>query len=41
MGLSYGEVDRLAKMIPDELKITLEKSLEQSTELKQATITRK
>ena len=36
MGLSYGEVDRLAKMIPDELKITLEKSLEQSTELKQA-----
>ena len=24
MGLSYGEVDRLAKMIPDELKITLE-----------------
>ena len=36
MGLSYGEVDRLAKMIPDELKITLEKSLEQSAELKQA-----
>ena len=36
MGLSYGECDRLAKMIPDELKITLEKSLEQSAELKQA-----
>ena len=36
MGLSYGECDRLAKMIPDELKITLKKSLEQSAELKQA-----
>ena len=36
MGLSYGECDRLAKMVPDELKITLERSLEQSAELKQA-----
>ena len=36
MGLSYGECDRLAKMVPDELKITLEKSLKQSPELKKA-----
>ena len=36
MGLSYGECDRLAKMVPDELKVTLTKSLEQSAELKQA-----
>ena len=36
MGLSYGECDRLAKMIPDELKITLKVSLEKSAELKQA-----
>src|SRR5205814_7005626 len=36
MGLSYGECDRLAKMIPNELKMTLEKALKQSPELKQA-----
>jgi len=36
MGLSYGECDRLAKMIPAELKMTLEKALKQSPELKQA-----
>jgi len=36
MGLSYGECDRLAKMVPDELKITLENSLKQSPELKKA-----
>ena len=36
MGLSYGECDRLAKMVPDELKITLSKALNQSPELKQA-----
>jgi DNA polymerase-3 subunit alpha len=36
MGLSYGECDRLAKMIPAELKMTLEKALKQSSELKQA-----
>jgi DNA polymerase-3 subunit alpha len=36
MGLSYGECDRLAKMIPFELKMTLEKALKQSPELKQA-----
>ena len=36
MGLSYGECDRLAKMIPSDLKMTLEKALKQSPELKQA-----
>ena len=36
MGLSYGECDRLAKMIPNELKMTLEKALKASPELKQA-----
>ncbi len=36
MGLSYGECDRLAKMIPFELKMTLEKALKLSPELKQA-----
>jgi DNA polymerase-3 subunit alpha len=36
MGLSYGECDRLAKMIPNELKMSLEKALKQSSEFKQA-----
>ena len=36
MGLSYGEVDRLAKMVPNDLKITLAKSLEKSPDLKNA-----
>src|SRR6266498_2571877 len=36
MGLSYGECDRLARMIPNELKMTLEKALKVSPELKQA-----
>jgi len=36
MGLSFGECDRLAKMIPFDLKMTLEKALKQSPELKQA-----
>ncbi len=36
MGLSYSECDRLAKMIPFDLKMTLEKALKQSPELKQA-----
>lgn len=36
MGLSYGECDRLAKMIPFDLKMTLEKALKQSADLKQA-----
>ncbi len=36
MGLSYGDCDRLAKFVPNELKMTLEKALKQSPELKQA-----
>lgn len=36
MGLSYGECDRLAKMIPNELKMDLAKALKQSPELKAA-----
>jgi len=36
MGLSYSECDRLAKMIPFDLKMSLEKALKQSPELKQA-----
>ncbi len=36
MGLSYGECDRLAKMIPNELKMDLKKALEQSADLKTA-----
>ena len=36
MGMSYGECDRLARMVPNELKITLEKALKQSPEFKQA-----
>ena len=36
MGLAYGDCDRLAKMIPFDLKMTLEKALKQSPEFKQA-----
>ncbi|HEV2452612.1 MAG TPA: DNA polymerase III subunit alpha, partial [Verrucomicrobiae bacterium] len=36
MGLSYSDGDRLAKMIPTDLKMTLEKALKQSPELKAA-----
>src|SRR6202453_966828 len=36
MGLSYSECDRLAKMIPNELKMSLKKALEQSPDLKAA-----
>ncbi len=36
MGLSYSEGDRLAKMIPNELNITLEKAAETNPELKLA-----
>ena len=36
MGLSYGECDRLAKMIPLDLKMDLAKALKQSPELKTA-----
>lgn len=34
MGLPYGDCDRLAKMIPNELKMTLEKALTTSPDLK-------
>ncbi len=36
MGLSYGECDRLAKMIPNELKMDLAKALKQSPDFKTA-----
>lgn len=36
MGLSYGECDRLAKMIPAELKMDLAKALKQSPDFKTA-----
>ena len=36
MGLSYGECDRLAKMIPFDLKMDLTKALKQSAEFKEA-----
>jgi DNA polymerase-3 subunit alpha len=36
MGLSYGECDRLAKMIPTDLKMSLELALKQSPEFKEA-----
>ena len=36
MGLSYGEGDRLAKMVPTELKITLKNALRKSPDLKAA-----
>jgi DNA polymerase-3 subunit alpha len=36
MGLPYSDGDRLAKMIPFDLKMTLEKALKQSPELKEA-----
>jgi DNA polymerase-3 subunit alpha len=34
MGMGYGETDRIARMVPDELKMTLTKALEQSEELR-------
>ena len=36
MGLPYGDCDRLAKMVPAELKMDLAKALKQSPELKEA-----
>ena len=36
MSFSYGEADRLAKMIPNDLKITLDKALKMSPDLKKA-----
>jgi len=34
MGLSYSDCDRIAKMVPNDLKMTLHKALEQNPELK-------
>ena len=34
LGMPYGEVDRIAKLVPDELKITLKSSAEKEPELK-------
>jgi DNA polymerase-3 subunit alpha len=36
MGMSFADTDRLARLIPNDLKMTLEKALQQSPELKQA-----
>ena len=36
LGFSYGEVDRLAKLIPNELGITLEEAIKSSSELQTA-----
>jgi len=35
LGASYGEVDKIAKMIPDDLKITIDKALESTAELRE------
>ena len=34
MGLPFGDVDRIAKLIPDDLNMTIEKALEDSPELR-------
>jgi DNA polymerase-3 subunit alpha len=34
MGLAYGDVDRIAKLVPESLGITLDEALEQSPELR-------
>ncbi|HXO97341.1 MAG TPA: DNA polymerase III subunit alpha, partial [Chthoniobacterales bacterium] len=39
MGLSYSDADRIAKMIPNELGITLKSAIEKNPELKQAVAT--
>ncbi|WP_347491321.1 DNA polymerase III subunit alpha [Desulfoscipio sp. XC116] len=35
MGMAYGDVDRIAKLVPNDLKITIEKALRDSPELSQ------
>ncbi len=35
LGMSYGDVDRIAKLVPNDLKITIEKALQDSPEFKQ------
>jgi len=37
MGMSYGDVDRIAKLIPDELKMTLDEAMKREPELKRLT----
>ena len=39
MGLSYRDADRIAKMIPNELNITLDSAIEKNAELKRAVAT--
>lgn len=34
MGMSYGDADRIAKLIPDELKMTLDEAIKREPELK-------
>ncbi len=34
LGMAYGEVDRIAKLVPDQLKITIKDALEQEPRLK-------
>ena len=35
LGMSYGDVDRVAKLVPTELKITLDRAIDQVPELRQ------
>ncbi len=35
MGMPFGDVDRIAKLIPDDLNITIEKALKDSTQLRE------
>ncbi len=35
MGMPFGDVDRIAKLIPDDLNITIEKALEDSPQLRE------
>ena len=38
MDIPYGEVDRIAKLVPNELKITLEEALEKEPRFKEASV---
>ena len=37
LGMSFAETDKMAKLIPDDLKMTIDKALEQEPELKEKT----
>lgn len=37
LNMSYGDVDQIAKLVPDDLKMTLKKALQQSPELREKT----